>query len=102
MPDLPYNTSGLQKSYFVISMISLELLKKNLIVGMVVLDEAIHGTKRLILYIHTTSFLRINVFLRFFFPPILATLHNVAASIDLQRASECFSLKKINDYHLYS
>lgn len=71
MPDLPYNTSGLQKSYFVISMISLELLKKNLIVGMVVLDEAIHGTKRLILYIHTTSFLRINVFLRFFFPQFL-------------------------------
>lgn len=46
MPDLPYNTSGLQKSYFVISMISLELLKKNLIVGMVVLDEAIHEIGR--------------------------------------------------------
>lgn len=83
MPDLPYNTSGLQKSYFVISTISPELLKRNLIVGTVILDEAIHGTKRLILYIHTTSFLRINMFSSDVFFPILATLHFVAAGIDL-------------------
>lgn len=75
MPDLPYKTFGLQKSYFVISTISPELLKRNLIVGVVILDEAIHRTKRLILYIHTTSLLRINILCSRYFFLILATLH---------------------------
>lgn len=100
--DLPYNTSDLQKSYFVISMISLELLKRNLIVGMIIFDEVIHRTKRLISYIHTTSFLRINMLCSRYFLLILATLHQVVAGTDLQRAYECFSLKKIDDYHLHS
>lgn len=75
MLDLPYSNSGLQKSYFVISTISPELLKRNLIIGVVILDEAIHRTKRLILYIHTTSFLRINMLCSRYFFQILATLH---------------------------
>lgn len=42
----------------------------NLMAGVVILDEAIRRAEWLILYIHTASFVRINIFfLTFFFSP---------------------------------